>query len=151
MTTYGTFDIDGVPAPSDFELTDCCQSIPETEAGKVELGDNLCYQEGTPPRRHVLLSRAGNPYIALDDDEALAFARLLEPVEALVDALRTEVARVKNKMDNGARPCPFCGHHYIHTDVNNIGKGDRWPGSSLCPFPMVKAALKAMEPPNADT
>lgn len=62
------------------------------------------------------------------------------------DALTAVVEFVEYVMASGERPCPLCGHHYIHTDYDNRKDGDRIHERHVCPYPLAKRALKQPPP-----
>jgi len=54
--------------------------------------------------------------------------------------LRILIDYIDRKMDDGERPCPLCGHHYIHTNLENVGRADR-EYESVCPYALARMVL----------
>jgi len=57
--------------------------------------------------------------------------------------LRALVDYIDRKMDDGERPCPLCGHHYIHTNLDNVGRADR-EYESVCPYVLAQLVLETI-------
>ena len=79
----------------------------------------------------------------LAEQRAAEIVAAVNAYNARTEACKALVAYVEYRMDDGERPCPLCGHHYIHTTAANRNEADREYEHARCPYPLAKAALEA--------